>query len=215
MKEFKEAQATINRDIDMVFLEISEEIHKIYFIAESNDLIRLKNSVMQYMQTIILNKRLLLLDTALNYLTDAARRALEGSEDEDINVFYEQNQHWIEEIKAKYQSFDHKDEVMISSDPRFIYSAGIGLGASALGCLVGKTILSLELPILTPLAVASGISAAILTYLKSAPIAMQKIEKDVKKYLHKTQIQTKLDLNKTFQNYIDRFNKVPRKHQES
>lgn len=211
MNQFQGTETAINRDIERVFQEVYEEIRKNYFLTANDDLKRLENAIIQYVPIMIANKKLLLLDTTLNYLTEDAIRNLEGYESKVTNAFYQQNRDFIEKRKVEFQHSESKKSVLLSPDPRFVYSAVSGVGGCTLGGLIGRTMM-LGFPISAALAVASGISFSIFTYHNTTSIAMQKIEEDVMEYLQKSQTQTKEELNKTIESYSDEFNNFLKEH---
>ncbi|NEU72359.1 hypothetical protein PI95_007165 [Hassallia byssoidea VB512170] len=212
MNQFQETETAINRDIDRVFQEVYEEIRKNYFVTGNDDLERLQSAISQYVPRMIANKKWLLLDTTLNYLTEDAIRNLEGYESKVPNSFYQQNRDFREKRKVEFQHSESKNSVLLSPDPRFVYSAVSGVGGCILGGLIGINILKLEFPILPTFAVVSAIGGAIVTYYNTTSIAMQKIEEDVMEYLQKSQTQAKEELNKTIESYSDEFNNFLKEH---
>ena len=183
MSQFQKAKESIDKDVEQIFQEIYTEIKVNYLTTVNDDLMRLRKSMNHGIPSIVDNKKLLLLDTTLNYLTDDAIRVLEMTNSKAANFFYRQNQGWRDQIKSESQHFRDICSVSSSPDPRFMYGATLGAGVFTIGGIIGRTMLSLEFPVLLPLVIASGLGVATLTYQKTTSLAMKRIEEDIKEYL--------------------------------
>jgi hypothetical protein len=205
MSHFERTKVAIAQDIEQVFAMIKSEAHSNYFVSKNSDLARTQNLIRQYVPRMAMDRSSLLLDTALNYLTEDAREVLTGSESQVINDFYEKNRRWKKDLTDEFNYSVSEGKVGLSSDPRIAYSAGAGGAVFALSLLVSKTALGLEFPALLPLVLMSSLGASAFTYKQTTPLAINQLEEDVTRYLQQSLSKTKQGLQRIIEMYEGEF----------
>lgn len=215
MNQFKNTEKSIKENIDQVFEEVQKEFIENYFVSVNSDFSNLQNELNHNLAIKITNKKMLLIDTILNYLTDDAIKNLEGYENKVVNDFYTQNRNWQQEIKNKFQESESNNSILSLSDPRLAYSAVAGVGGSVISGLMLKPIFSLVMPqfalVMTiPSAILIGISVAKWVYDNNEDAAMEKLKEAVMKDIEKSKAQVQEELKETIQIYSDKFNQFLR-----
>lgn len=211
MNEFNETKFNINKDIDQVFQKVCREFEQNYtsIVDISNNisdhnLEHLRSQIKKDIPSKIKYKKILILDTVLNYLTEDARQILEGSENKIINDFYDQNQYWIEKIKNNFEHSRLENSLSLSPDSSLIYGISSWAATVFIGVIIGSFMLKRRFFILL-ISVMIGYAVADITYKKTIPIATQKIDEDVKRYIQQSQAQTKQELDQIINAYINYF----------
>ncbi len=211
MNEFDETKANINQDIDRVFVKVYREFEENYssFIGESSlndNLDYLRSRIKKDIPKKIKYKKILILDTLLNYLTKDARQILEGSDNKIINAFYDQNRNWIETTRNKSQHSGLKNSFSLSPNVSLIYGLLSGSLTFLIAVIVENLILKWGLFILI-ISIVIAFRVADFTYKRTIPISKQKIDEDVKRYIRQSQTQTKQELEQIIETYISNFEK--------
>jgi vacuolar-type H+-ATPase subunit E/Vma4 len=204
MSQFERTKFAIDKDIEQVFAMIKSEARSNYFISKDNDLTRTQNLIRQYVPRMVMDRSSLLLDTALNYLTEDARKVLTGAESQVINDFYDENRRWKKILTDEFNYSVREGKVKLSSDPRIVYSTGAGSAVFVFSLLV-KTALGLESPVLLPLALMSSAGVFALTYKQTTVLVINQLEEDVAQYLQQSRSKTMQELLRIVKMYEDQF----------
>ena len=220
MNQFNHIERNIKENIDQVFQEVQKEFIENYFVSGNGDFSNLQNELNHNLARKITNKKTLLVDTILNYLTDDAIKNLEGYENKVVNYFYTQNRNWQQEIKNKnnFQGSESNNSIRSLSDPRPPISAASGVAISVISALVLQPIFSMFMPQLELLmtissAVLIGGSVAKLVYDNNEDAAMEKLKEAVMKDIEKSKAQVQEELKEIIKYYSNQFNHFLKEHQ--
>lgn len=205
MNQFELSEITIANDVKKTFTNIFEEVKKDYLSLANPDLEYIRGTLCSRLPRIIQNNNLLLLDTALNYLNADALKVLENSDSWLINAFYEQSETWRETLKKEYQQFLQTDAVLLSFDPRIVYAVGAGIISGSFVGIASKVILSDWMAV--ALGIISGTLGSLVTYQKTSFITIDKMQKDIERYLQQSSTTTLKLLEKIIDTYKEHFSK--------
>ena len=89
------------------------------YLDSSTNLTVSKNTLLEMVPKAIANKNLLLLDDLLNFISDEARKKLDGQESYVINEFY--NLNLPDKVKEKLNRIANVENLKFSTDLRAIY----------------------------------------------------------------------------------------------
>ncbi|MGK7958814.1 MAG: hypothetical protein AB4063_26675, partial [Crocosphaera sp.] len=149
----------------------------------ADDLDFLYPQMQNFIPTKIRSQKSLILDTVLNYLTQDARKVLEGYDNKVVNAFYEKNQSWIDKIKSKFQSSRADNLLLLRQDTSLI--------VLIVSFLATFFIIYFILKLSSMLSLGISFFVTYFTYKKVSSIIRKRIYEDVERYIQNSKMQTK------------------------
>ena len=221
---FENTETTIKKDVREVFEEIWQELNSTYFTSDKFDLSYIRETIVKRLETSLINKNLLLVDTVLIYLAKDARQALGDTDSKVINQFHEWNRQQAEKLKNEFKNELQPRTVTLPTDTRIISSAvGAGTGATgAIGTMLVSraialapevggvaTLSPLLLPIGFLLSAVAGYLVYKATYRVSSSWAIEQLKKEIEGNLQLVEKMTTDRLLKIVEEYKQDFCSLP------